>query len=78
MMAAFLFWRPNPFVLIFLILGAFDVYRRWTERSEGGAEAKAYYKVSKRDRALVGVVYVGLALALIAGMNAAYIDPDTL
>ena len=78
MMAAFLFWRPNPFVLLFLVLGAFDVYRRWKERKEGGEKVKAYYKVSKRNRALVGVVYVGLALALVAGMNAAYIDPDTL
>jgi Zn-dependent protease len=78
MMAGFLFWRPNPFVLLFLLLGAFDVYRRWKQRKEGGEQSKAYYKVSKRNRAFVGAVYIGLALALVAAMNASYIDPDTL
>jgi Zn-dependent protease len=78
LLAAYLVWRPNPFVILFLALGAFDVYRRWKQRKEGGLEARAYYEVSKRNRALVGIVYVGLVLALVAGMNATHLDPDSL
>ena len=77
-MAGFLFWRPNPFVMLFLVLGALDVYRRWKERKAGGEHVRAYYAVKPRNRILVGVVYVSLAVALVAGMNAAYIDPDRL
>jgi Zn-dependent protease len=74
MMAALLLVRPNPFVLLFLVLGAMDVSRRWKTRHE----ERDYYRVKGAHRLAVGVVYVALAIALVAGMNATYIDPDTL
>ena len=57
---------PNPIIIIIALVGAFDVYGRWTRRRRGGDEARAYYEVRPRDRALVGLVY----LALIARARA--------
>ena len=36
---------PNPIILIIAVVGAFDVYGRWTRRRRGGDEARAYYDV---------------------------------
>ncbi len=74
MMAALLVVRPNPFVILFLVLGVLDVSRRWKARHE----QREYYRVKTGHRLAVGAVYVSLAVALVAGMNATYIDPDTL
>jgi Zn-dependent protease len=64
---------PNPFILLFLVLGFFDVRRRWKQRKAGGAEQEAYYRVSPRNRVLVGAVYLGLAVALFVGMDATHV-----
>jgi Zn-dependent protease len=72
-LVAMVFVFPNPFILIFLILGAFDVRRRWRLRRAGGPEQEAYYRVSPRARLLVGLVYVGLATALIYGMSVTHL-----
>jgi Zn-dependent protease len=72
-LVAMLVFFPNPFILLFLLLGAFDVRRRWKRRKEGGPEQDAYYRVRSRDRFLVGLVYVGLAVGLFVAMNATHV-----
>jgi hypothetical protein len=69
---AFVF--PNPIILIIAVVGAFDVYGRWTRRRRGGDEARAYYKVRGRDRALVGFVYLALIAVLVLGMDATHLE----
>ncbi len=64
---------PNPFIFLFLLLGFFDVRRRWKQRKAGGPEQEAYYRVRPRDRLLVGLVYVGLAVALFVAMDATHV-----
>lgn len=64
---------PNPFIFLFLLLGFFDVRRRWKQRKAGGPEQEAYYRVRPRDRVLVGLVYVGLAVALFVAMDATHV-----
>jgi Zn-dependent protease len=64
---------PNPFIFLFLLLGFFDVRRRWKLRKAGGPEQEAYYRVSPRHRLLVGLVYVGLAVALFVAMDATHV-----
>ena len=64
---------PNPFIFLFLLLGFFDVRRRWKLRKAGGPEQEAYYRVRPRDRLLVGLVYVGLAVALFVAMDATHV-----
>ena len=63
----------NPFLLIFVFLGGMETWRRWKERKTRSLEQAAYYRVSPRNRALVGLVYFGLIVALVAGMDAAHI-----
>jgi Zn-dependent protease len=71
---ALAFAFPNPIILIIAVVGAFDVYGRWTRRRRGGDEARAYYKVRGRDRALVGLVYLALIAVLVLGMDATHLE----
>jgi Zn-dependent protease len=71
---ALAFAFPNPIILIIAVVGAFDVYGRWTRRRRGGDEARAYYKVRGRDRALVGFVYLALIAILVLGMDATHLE----
>jgi Zn-dependent protease len=71
---ALAFAFPNPIILIIAVVGAFDVYGRWTRRRKGGDEARAYYKVRGRDRALVGFVYLALIALLVLGMDATHLE----
>jgi Zn-dependent protease len=71
---ALAFAFPNPIILIIAVVGAFDVYGRWTRRRRGGDESRAYYKVRGRDRALVGFVYLALIAVLVLGMDATHLE----
>ena len=56
------------FLLIFVLFGGYDTYRRWKLRKTGSPQQAAYYRVSPRNRILVGLVYVGLIVVLALGM----------
>jgi hypothetical protein len=58
----------NPFLLIFVLLGGMETYRRWKLRGTRSLEQAAYYRVSPRHRMMVGVVYIGLMVVLVLGM----------
>ena len=60
---------PNPILLIILLLGGMETWRRWRQRRAGDEEQKAYYRVTPRARAAVAAVYVGLIVALAVGMD---------
>ena len=64
---------PNPIIVLILLFGGMETWRRWRMRREGGAEQEAYYSVRPRDRLLVGAVYVGLIVALVVGMDATHL-----
>ncbi len=63
---------PNPILFLILLFGGMETWRRWKARKS--PEAQAYYKVSKRNRVLVGVVYIALVVALILGMDATHLN----
>jgi Zn-dependent protease len=71
--AALVFIAPNFILLIILLLGGMEVWRRWQARKTRSLEQAAYYRVSPRDRLLVGLVYVGLIVALAFGMAESHI-----
>jgi Zn-dependent protease len=58
----------NSFLLIFVIFGGYDTYRRWKLRKTGSPQQAAYYRVAPHARLLIGLVYVGLIVALVLGM----------
>ncbi len=75
-MIGLVFVRPNPVLILFALLGAFEVYRRWKSRKNGEEGNAAYYQVSPRNRLIVGAVYVGLIAALAVGMDLTHVVRD--
>jgi Zn-dependent protease len=72
-LVALLFVIPNPILLIIVVFGALETWRRWKARKTRSLEEAAYYRVSRRNRLLVGLVYVGLIVALAVGMDLTHI-----
>ena len=60
---------PNPILLIILLLGGMETWRRWRQRRSGDEEQRAYYRVSPRARVAVAAVYVGLIALLAVGLE---------
>jgi Zn-dependent protease len=71
--AALLLIAPNFILVIILLLGGMEVWRRWKARNTRSLEQAAYYRVSRRNRLLVGAVYVGLIVVLALGMTDAHV-----
>jgi Zn-dependent protease len=63
---------PNPILVLIVILGGLDLWRRWRERGEN----VDYYGLPTWQRATVGVVYLGLAAVLALSMSATYVERD--
>ena len=65
---------PNPIMLLILLFGGMETWRRWKARKT--PESQEFHRVAPRTRALVAAVYVGLAVALAFGMDATFIEKD--
>jgi len=74
LLIAVTFLYPNPIMLLVLLFGGFETYRRWKARKE--PESRRYHEVSPRTRWGVAVVYLGLAGLLALGMDATFIERD--
>ena len=70
MMVALVVLRPNPILILILILGGLDLWRRW----RGRGDAEQYYDLPVRQRVTVGVVYLGLVVVLALAMSATYVE----
>jgi Zn-dependent protease len=66
--------RPNPILILILIVAASEVWRRWQLRNH--PEMERYYQVSPRRRLIMGALYFGLAAALVLGMHATHVPRD--
>ena len=65
------FWRPNPILIIILIFAASELWRRWQMRRH--PQMQEYYRVKPHQRAIIGVLYFGLAVLLVLGMHATHV-----
>jgi len=65
---------PNPIMILILLLGGFETYRRWKARKD--PEAQTYHRVSRATRLKVAGVYIGLAVLLAVGMDATFLERD--
>ncbi len=74
--AVLAFVAPNPIIFLILILGGLDTFRRFKAYRAGGAEARRYYAVSPRNRAIVLGVYLALIAVLVIGMDLTFIERD--
>ncbi len=67
---------PNPIIVLILLLGGFDTFRRFKAYRAGGEESQRYYTISPRTRILVLAVYLGLIAVLVIGMGATFLERD--
>ncbi|HEY2141708.1 MAG TPA: site-2 protease family protein [Solirubrobacteraceae bacterium] len=72
-LVALAFVFPNPIILIIVLFGGMETWRRWKARKTRSIEQAAYYRVSPRNRVLVGAVYLGLIALLVLGMHETHI-----
>jgi Zn-dependent protease len=72
-LVAMVFIFPNPILLIIVLFGGMETWRRWQQRKTRSLEQAAYYRVSPRNRLLVAAVYIGLIAALAFGMHETHV-----
>ena len=63
---------PNPIILLIVLFGGMELYRRWKLRKT--PESQAYYQVAPKHRVAVAAVYLGLIALLVVGMDAMFIE----
>jgi Zn-dependent protease len=63
---------PNPILILILLFGGMETYRRFKNRNS--PEGRAYHAVSPRNRAIVAVTYIGLAALLALGVSHTFLD----
>jgi Zn-dependent protease len=73
-MVTFFVFVPNPILLLILLLGGMETWRRWRTRKQGLEGNAAYYRVEPVHRLAVAAVYVGLIAACAIGMDLTFID----
>jgi hypothetical protein len=66
-----LIYHPNFILMIILLLGGTEAWRRF--RGRRTAEARAYYTLTSRQRTLMTTAYFGLIGVLILAMHATYV-----
>jgi Zn-dependent protease len=73
-MLAFFVLFPNPILVLILLLGGMETWRRWKTRKQGLEGNAAYYRVRPAHRLLVAVAYVALIAVCAVGMDLTFID----
>ena len=65
---------PNPIMLLILLFGGLETWRRFQERRS--PTAREFRRVRPLTRAAVAAVYLGLAAALAVGMDLSFVGRD--
>jgi len=65
---------PNPVMLLVLLLGGFETWRRWQARNT--PEAREFHRVPRRTRIVIAALYLGLVAALAVGVDLTFIERD--
>jgi Zn-dependent protease len=65
---------PNPILILVLLFGGMESWRRWKARNT--PEARAYHDVPARTRVLVAAVYLGLAALLAVGVTETFFERE--
>lgn len=72
-LVAMIFVLGNPFLLIFILLALREMPRRWRQLRSHSIEQAAFYRVPRRSRIAIGLVYAGLIVVLGIGMAQTHI-----
>jgi Zn-dependent protease len=65
---------PNPIMILILLFGGLETWRRWRERKS--PESREFHRVPRVTRVTIAAVYLLLAAALAVGMDATFLDRD--
>jgi Zn-dependent protease len=65
---------PNPILLLVLLFGGLESWRRWKARNT--PEGRRYHAIPGRTRTLVALTYIGLAAALAVGVAETFLEKD--
>jgi len=71
-LVALTFAFPNPILILVLLFGGLESYRRFKARNT--PESKAFHAIPRRTRVLVAVVYLGLAALLAVGVSETFLE----
>ncbi|MCW2600759.1 MAG: putative Zn-dependent protease [Frankiales bacterium] len=66
-------WRPSPMIPIILLIGGFELYRRWKGRNSEAS--KAYFTLTMQQRLNIGGAYVGLIVVILWAMHSYPLPP---
>ena len=70
MMVGLVVLRPNPLLVVIVVLGGLDLWNRWRARGKAGD----YYRLTVGQRVSVAVVYLGLVAALGLAMSVTHVE----
>ena len=62
---------PSPIILLILVLGGMESWRRWKARNT--PEGRAYHRIPARTRLLVAGTYLLLIAALAVAVSATHL-----
>jgi hypothetical protein len=68
---ALVIYRPNPILIVILLLAGSELLRRW--RTRRVPQMLEYYRVRPQQRLTMGLLYFGLVGALALGMHATHV-----
>jgi Zn-dependent protease len=71
-LVALTFFFPNPILLLVILFGGFESWRRWKARKT--PEARAFHDIPTRTRVAVAVTYLTLAALLAVGVSETYFE----
>jgi Zn-dependent protease len=70
-LVAMAFFFPSPIILLILVLGGMESWRRWKARNT--PEGRAYHRIPTRTRVLVAATYLLLIAALALGTSVTHL-----
>ena len=64
-------YRPSPIIPIILLLGGFELWRRWRDRDS--AASRVYFALHPRQRWRIAGAYAALVIVLLIAMHTVYV-----
>ncbi|MGZ5310301.1 MAG: site-2 protease family protein [Solirubrobacterales bacterium] len=69
---ALTFFFPNPILLLVIVFGGIESWRRWRARKT--PESRAFHDIPRRTRVAVAITYLALVAALAVGVAETYFE----
>jgi Zn-dependent protease len=73
-LAVLAFTLPNPIIILILLLGGYETYKRWKQLRSGDPDVVAFYKVKPAARWAIAAVYLGLIVICAVGMELTHVQ----